>query len=94
MYIITPSCHSVKYFFEGNFWEIVFIGFRGKGIAIGAASRQSSEGSEGSKGSEGVVSPDGDEYEVSVTGFPLVSPVLHNGEPEPPSTGRNPAEDF
>ena len=58
-----------------------------------------SEGSEGSArfqqaGSKGVVSPDGDEYEVSVTGFPLVSPVLHNGEPEPPSTGRNPAEDF
>jgi hypothetical protein len=29
VYIIPPSCHSVKYFFEGNFWEIVFIGFRG-----------------------------------------------------------------
>ena len=77
MYIITPSCHSVKYFFEGNFWEIVFKGFRGGGIAIGAASRQGSEGSEGSArfqqaGSKGVVSPDGDEYEVSVTGFPLV----------------------
>ena len=70
VYIITPSCHSVKYFFEGNFWEIVFKGFRGfrgEGIAIGAASRQGSEGSEGSArfqqaGSKGVVSPDGDEY--------------------------------
>ena len=28
VYIITPSCHSVKYFFEGNFGEIVFIGLR------------------------------------------------------------------
>ena len=30
----------------------------------------------------------GDEYEVSVTCLPLVSPVLHDEEPEPPSTGR------
>ena len=26
----------------------------------------------------------GDEYEVSVTGFPLVSPVLHDEEQKPP----------
>jgi hypothetical protein len=31
----------------------------------------------------------GDEYEVSVTGFAFVSPVLHDKEPEPPSLGRN-----
>ena len=36
----------------------------------------------------------GDEYEVSVTVFPLVSPVLHDEEQKPPSLGRNPAEDF
>jgi hypothetical protein len=30
-------------------------------------------------------------YEVSVTGFGFVSPVLHDEVPEPPSTGRNPA---
>ena len=47
VYIIPLTFHSVKYFFEGNFGEIVFKGFRGGGIAIGAASRQGSEGSEG-----------------------------------------------
>jgi hypothetical protein len=36
----------------------------------------------------------GDEYIVSVTGFALVSPQLHDVEQKPPSTGRNPAEDF
>jgi len=46
-------------------------------------------------GPEGVVSPlRGDEYIVSVTGFGFVSPVLHNVEQEPPSSGRSPAEDF
>ena len=29
-----------------------------------------------------------DEYEVSVTGFGFVSAVLHDGELEPPSSGR------
>jgi len=38
--------------------------------------------------------PAGDEYEVSVTFFSVVSSVLHDKEPEPPSLGRNPAEDF
>ena len=36
----------------------------------------------------------GDEYIVSVTGPASVSPLLHDEEPEPPSIGRNPAEDF
>ena len=36
----------------------------------------------------------GDEYIVSVTGPASVSPLLHDEEQEPPSTGRNPAEDF
>ena len=37
-----------------------------------------------------VVSPlRGDEYIVSVTRFTLVSTVLHDVEPEPPSLGRN-----
>jgi hypothetical protein len=41
-----------------------------------------SEGSKGSKGSEGKVSPlCGDEYEVSVTGFTFVSPLVHADEP-------------
>ena len=73
VYIIPPAFHSVKYFFEGNFWEIVFKGFRGfrrfkgfrgGGIAIGATSRQGSEGSARFQqaGSKGVVSPDGDEF--------------------------------
>ena len=40
-------------------------------------------------GPEGVVSPlRGDEYEDSVTGFVLVSPVLHDKELDPPSPGR------
>ena len=30
----------------------------------------------------------GDEYIVSVTGLPFVSPVLHDEEQKPPSTGR------
>ena len=30
----------------------------------------------------------GDEYEVSVTGFTFVLPVLPDGELEPPSSGR------
>ena len=42
-----------------------------------------------------VVSPlRGDEYKVSVTEFAFVTPVVHAEEPEPPSTGRSPAEDF
>ena len=36
----------------------------------------------------GIAAFGGDEYKVSVTGLPLVSPVLHDEEPEPPSTGR------
>ena len=32
--------------------------------------------------------PSGDEYEVSVTGFALVSRMLHDEESEPPSLGR------
>ena len=32
--------------------------------------------------------PDGNEYEDSVTGFTFVTPVVHAGEPEPPSLGR------
>ena len=36
----------------------------------------------------------GDEYIVSVTGPASVSPLLHDEEQEPPSIGRNPAEDF
>ena len=32
--------------------------------------------------------PAGDEYKVSVTRFGIVSPVLHDEEPEPPSLGR------
>ena len=32
--------------------------------------------------------PDGNEYEDSVTGFTLVTPVVHADEPEPPSLGR------
>ena len=38
--------------------------------------------------------PTGNAYKVSVTGFTFVSPVLHDEEPEPPSLGRSPAEDF
>ena len=42
-----------------------------------------------------VVSPlRGDEYKVSVTEFAFVTPVVHAEEPEPPSPGRSPAEDF
>ena len=52
-------------------------------------------GRECSKVQRVLVSPlRGDEYIVSVTGFVLVSPVLHNEELEPPSSGRSPAEDF
>jgi hypothetical protein len=36
----------------------------------------------------------GNEYIVSVTGPASVSPLLHVEEQEPPSIGRNPAEDF
>ena len=47
------------------------------------------EGSKGSEGSKGKVSPlCGDEYEVSVTGFTFVAPVVHAEEQEPPSLGR------
>ena len=35
-----------------------------------------------------MVSPDGDEYEDSVTEFIFVSPVLHDEELKPPSIGR------
>ena len=38
-----------------------------------------SKGSEGSEGSEGKVSPGGDEYKDSVTGFTFVSPLVHDG---------------
>ena len=55
---------------------------------MGPRSGPGSEGSKGSKGSEGVVLPDGNEYEDSVTGFTLVTPVVHADEPEPPSLGR------
>ena len=60
-----------------------FFGLTGPWGPIGATAWQ------GSKGSEGVVSPlRSDEYEVSVTGFGFVSPVLHDKELEPPSLGR------
>ena len=36
----------------------------------------------------GIAAFGGDEYIVSVTGFALVSPVLHDVEQKPPSLGR------
>ena len=42
----------------------------------------------------GIAAFGGDEYVVSVTGPASVSPLLHDEEPEPPSIGRNSAEDF
>ena len=53
----------------------------GCGGAMGPRSGPGSKGSKGSKGSEGVVSPDGDEYEDSVTGFTFVTPVIHADGP-------------
>ncbi len=50
-----------------------------------AAKRPRFRGFRGFRG-EGIAF--GDEYIVSVTGFPLVSPQLHDEEQEPPSTGR------
>ena len=49
-----------------------------------------SEGSKGSQGSEGggFAAFGGDEYKISVTEFPFVSPLLHDEETEPPSLGR------
>ena len=42
-----------------------------------------------------VVSPlRGDEYESWEILMAIVTPVVHAEEPEPPSTGRSPAEDF
>ena len=42
----------------------------------------------------GIAAFGGDEYIVSVTGFTLVATMLHDEEPEPPSSGRSPAEGF
>ena len=69
----------------------MFRGFRGEGIAIGAASRQSSEGSEGSArfqqaGSKGVVSPAAISFIVSVTGFTSRPPV--HSEPQAKNLGK------
>ena len=36
----------------------------------------------------GIAAFGGDKYIVSVTGLAFVSPVMHDGEPEPPSFGR------
>ena len=36
----------------------------------------------------GIAAFGGDEYIVSVTGLALLSPVLHDGVPKPPSFGR------
>jgi hypothetical protein len=46
-------------------------------VVVAASPMEPLRGS-GSKGSEGNVSPDGDEYEVSVTGFTFVSLLLHD----------------
>ena len=49
-----------------------------------------SEGSKGSQGSEGggFAAFGGDEYKISVTEFPFVSPLLHDEVPKPSSFGR------
>jgi hypothetical protein len=39
----------------------------------------------------GIAAFGGDEYEVSVTGLPLVSPVRQDEEQKSPSLGKNPA---
>ena len=73
--------YSIACFFEIGTWI----------RALGAAGFRGFKRFRGFRG-KGIAF--GDEYIVSVTGLAFVSPVLHYEEQKPPSTGRNPAEDF